>query len=124
MIRIKAVDSQSVRLRGVSIAVSDWADSIREYDSPDTLIYADPPYTQGTRLGGDYRNDFADDSQHILLAEALNSCKSKVVLSGYPSRLYFSLYGEWRVKSRKAGDFGVVNGAKGSRKTEVVWIRR
>lgn len=32
------------KLRGVTITQADWKDTIRRYDSPDTLFFVDPPY--------------------------------------------------------------------------------
>jgi site-specific DNA-adenine methylase len=38
---------------------------------------------------------------HIELAEVLNSFKGKVLISGYPSRLYNKLYKTWTCEKRK-----------------------
>ncbi len=38
-----------------------------------------------------YKND-ADDGFHVRLAETINACKGKIILSGYRSDLYSELF--------------------------------
>ena len=61
------------------------------------------------------------DDDHRRLGEVLHGCRSKVVLSGYPSKLYSELYASWR-----AVEFEMPNNAAGglkkARKTEVLWM--
>ncbi len=67
------------RLRGVALDSGDWAGVVARYDRPDTILYADPPYT-GT--DSDYGTAWtaADQSR---LVETLLALQSMVVLSGY-----------------------------------------
>lgn len=62
----------------------------------------------------------ADD--HAELLEVLCSCRSAVVLSGYPSALYDSTLRGWERVT-----FGVPNhsgqGKRKQRRTEVLWIK-
>jgi DNA adenine methylase len=111
------------RLRRVQIVCRPADQVIRTWDSPSTLIYADPPYVHETRHAGSrdvYGVEMADDD-HRQLAAVLHACRSKVVLSGYPSPLYRSLYPTWR-----AVTFDIANHAAGgrtkARKQEMLWL--
>jgi DNA adenine methylase len=61
------------------------------------------------------------DHDHRQLAILLNSCKARVVLSGYPSPLYDDLYKGWRCV-----EFDIANHAAGgktkSRERECLWM--
>lgn len=63
----------------------------------DTVIYADPPYLAETRRRARvYRCDYTEHD-HIRLLEFLSSLSCKVLLSGYPSRLYENYLADWSV---------------------------
>lgn len=88
------------RLARCSIECCDAADLVNRLATPDTLVYADPPYLSSTRNGrdsiaSDYRVDMGSAEDHERLAEALHATPATVLLSGYPSDLYESLYGDW-----------------------------
>ncbi len=91
------------RLRRVQIMNRPALAVIDLWDSKDTLIYCDPPYLPDTREQGSldvYSYEMSEADHRRLarrLARRLKSCKAKVALSGYPSDLYDSLYGKWRV---------------------------
>lgn len=111
------------RLRTVQILHRPALEVIQNWDSEDTLIYADPPYLPSTRHEGSqsiYGYEMSEED-HRALAEVLCACKSKIVLSGYPSSLYDELYGKWR-----SVQFDIANHAAGgrskSRKTETIWM--
>jgi DNA adenine methylase len=55
--------------------------------------------------------------QHVDLSEALKQLEGSVVVSGYPSLLYESLYAGWRRVERAA----LADGA--TKRTEVLWIK-
>jgi hypothetical protein len=61
------------------------------------------------------------DQHHSELAKLLAKCRSKVVLSGYPSDLYQKLYGKWR-----RVDFDIANhaasGKTKGRETGCPWM--
>lgn len=112
------------RLAGVVIENRQAADLIIQFDSPTTLIYADPPYVLSSRTlmrgsansSNGYRHEMLDDD-HRALAECLHKCRSMVVLSGYPSDLYdMELYSDWQRFERKAV------AEAGKSRTEVVWL--
>lgn len=115
----KALEAAIDRLRGVVIEHRPALDVIRQYDTPHTLFYVDPPYVFETRnqrnAGIVYRHEMTDD-QHRELAALLRTVQGKVILSGYPCPLYDELYGDWQRNTRSA----FADGAKD--RTEALWI--
>jgi DNA adenine methylase len=78
------------RLRSVMIENHPALNIMKQWDGPNTLIYADPPYLPETRSESalkQYKHEMTTD-QHLELLEFLLSAKSKIILSGYPSELY------------------------------------
>jgi DNA adenine methylase len=110
------------RLRRVEIVSRPAIEVIGKWDSSDTLIYCDPPYVKDTRhIGsGDIYGYELTDEEHRDVAVVLNQCKSRVILSGYPSALYDELYSEW-----PRDEFDIANHAAGAkrkrRQVECVW---
>ena len=80
------------RLKRILIRELDFAELIRQEDTPDTLFYVDPPYLVGEHRSsiGAYRHEF-DREDHIRLLASLADVEGKVMLSGYPSELYDSV---------------------------------
>ena len=111
------------RLSRVQIICQSAFEAIPRFDHKDGLIYCDPPYVHGVRSKGstDVYGVEMSDSDHRELSELLKSCKSRVVLSGYPSRLYEELYGGWRKI-----EFDIANHAAGGktkgREKECLWM--
>lgn len=103
------------RLRPVQILSRPAVDVIQRWDSEKTLIYCDPPYLPSTRQANSravYGQEMSEDL-HREVAECLNSCVGKVVLSGYPSDLYDELFADWwRI------DYDIANHAAGGKKKE------
>jgi DNA adenine methylase len=127
--RIDRFHACAERLRGVAIECCDAADLVSRLATPDTVVYADPPYLGTTRSGmtkrGDYRREMGDREDHERLAEVLHRTPATVILSGYPSPLYEDLYGDWpRLEvSVLAHSSNAVTSARGDR-TEVLWMNR
>ena len=124
---LSAVDANLPRIidrfRRVQILCRPALDVIKKWDGPDTLIYCDPPYVHGTRHRGS-RNVYAvemTDDDHRQLAEVLHGCRSKVVLSGYPSKLYTELYADWRIMTFEMPN-NAAGGRKKARKFETLWM--
>lgn len=94
------IDAAASRLRGstanlVQIEHMDALRLIERYDSPDVLMYLDPPYVRSTRRSGRlYRHEMDDGQQKRLLALVTKS-KAKIVLSGYSSELYDDALKSW-----------------------------
>lgn len=107
------------RLQGVAIENTDALKVIRRLDSPDTLIYADPPYVTATRgrsyAKHGYRHEMTD-ADHEELAQALHAVRGMVVISGYPSALYDRLYAGWQRHECDA------MADRGKEVTEVIWL--
>lgn len=83
------------RIRGVSLECRDALDVIRDYGSePSVCIYADPPYVGSTRATN-YGHEMTEDSQHEVFAQACHDAKARIVISGYGSDLYDSLFPDW-----------------------------
>ncbi len=93
---VEALPEIGSRLIRVQIENRPAIDVIRAYDSKDTLFYCDPPYLHDTRGDSKAYGFEMDDSEHIDLASALNSCIGKVAISGYRNALMDKLYKNWR----------------------------
>lgn len=76
------------RLQTVRLSCTDALDIIREYDSPNTIFYLDPPYPLHTRMSRVVYRVEADDAHHHALVEILLQIQGRAVLSGYPTPLY------------------------------------
>lgn len=109
------------RLQGVVIENRDALDIIRQHDGAGALHYADPPYLPLTRSlhtrrkSKGYNHDMTEQ-QHRALAALLTTVEGMVVLSGYASDLYESLYAGWTRVERKAKADGALD------RVEVLWL--
>ena len=124
---LSSIDEQlpliTQRLRSVQIMKSPAIEVIEKWDSENTLIYCDPPYVHETRASNSrdlYGVELTADD-HRLLAKTLNRCKSKVILSGYPSPLYNELYGSWRQEKMEIANHSA-SGASKAIKEETLWM--
>jgi DNA adenine methylase len=91
---------------------------IGRYATPETLIYADPPYVRRSDQGARkklYRHEMTDDDHRALLA-ALEAHPGPVMLSGYDNDLYRELIGHWRRVEVKA------QAEKGNTRYESLWL--
>lgn len=105
-----------VRLSGVTIRKQDALDIIREYDSPDTLFYLDPPYMHETRTkDGRYAFEY-DHGDHERLLSLVAGLQGKVVLSGYDNDLYASMLPGWRVEQK------ATESMRRSQRIECLWM--
>ena len=119
------------RMASVVISCQDGLTVIKQFDSPQTFFYCDPPYP-GTDQGS-YKGYTIDD--YRALCETLASCQGSFLLSNYDQALVD--HGDWekfefasacsasgkgrteagRDKSKAATDIGERN------RTEIVWRR-
>lgn len=111
------------RLKMAIIENRDALECIKYYDTPDTLLFVDPPYMHSTRdaatvSGGAYRHEMTD-AQHIELLHVLLQCKGKVMLTGYAHPIYDDMLSGWRRVTRQARASGAVGGVL---RTEVLWM--
>lgn len=104
------------RLRGVVVLSRDAREVMEAHDGADTLHYIDPPYVADTRdAGSDYAHEMTDD-QHQNLLRFVRALKGRVVISGYPHKLYDDGLHDWRRVERKA----LADGAR--ERVEVLWM--
>lgn len=96
------IDAAAKRLKGdtthlVQIERMDALRLIRRYNTPEALIYLDPPYMRSTRKSGRlYRFEMTDD-QHQEMLELITHTRAKVVVSGYVNDLYAKYLSEWNM---------------------------
>jgi DNA adenine methylase len=111
------ITAYTARLQGVILEHAEALTLCARYDSPETLWYVDPPYVAATcpAFHG-YRHTI----DHTALAEALHGLRGMVVLSGYQSSSYESLYADWQRVTRQA----YAGSGKGGRRTrtESLWL--
>lgn len=118
------------RIQGLSIECCDAATLITRLANERTLIYADPPYLSATRVsrfgnGGDYRFDMGTIEAHERLAEVLHVTEAKVIVSGYPSDTYTSLFADWHRIDRvvTARSSNMSRGPRGTNdRVECLWL--
>lgn len=73
------------RFKKVQVDNQDWYDCLRDYDSPDTVFYLDPPYLEADT--GIYKNKMTHDNHRHML-EVIFSLEGFVAVSGYTNPLY------------------------------------
>ena len=99
----ETIISVAERLKNAQIENADAIKLIRDYNAPDCLIYADPPYLGEVRNNKRiYRNEMMDAETHKRLLQALLEHRGMVILSGYDNDLYNSMLQGWD-KRQKVG---------------------
>jgi len=94
--RVDRLYKLAERLRGVTIECRDGLEVIRDYDSPKTAFYLDPPYIGVEGAGtGEYYGAGSVGFDHEALAELLREVKGKVILSYYPDPRVDEWYPDW-----------------------------
>jgi len=78
------------RWQRVQVDSLDFKKCIKDYDTPDTLFYLDPPYVLETRSKDKYKHDLVVED-HEELIDLILSSKGKFVISGYNNQLYKKL---------------------------------
>lgn len=129
---IAGLDLLHKRLQHVRIENRDATQCIKEWDSPNTVFYIDPPYPLATRYAQHVRYDHEMlDEQHEELINLLPSCKARIALSSYPNKIYDQLlkYGWKRIDKPVAcnlvGRVGSLKGANAistHRRIECVYL--
>jgi DNA adenine methylase len=111
----------AARLRNVVLENLTAVDLIRREGGPGALFYCDAPYLHEPRTArrayGPFEMTEADQAD---LLAVLRGCKGKVMLSGYPSRLYAEAPAGWTCHT-----LDVPNQASGAKvkglETECLW---
>lgn len=78
------------RLMRVQVENDRWERILERYDTPETFFYLDPPYVPSTRKSGKYEHELSE-ADHYLLVDTCLKLKGKVLLSGYPNKIYQKL---------------------------------
>ncbi|SIE26365.1 D12 class N6 adenine-specific DNA methyltransferase [Mycobacteroides abscessus subsp. abscessus] len=119
---VQRIETVAERIRDVSLECRPALEVIDKYGSDeDNLLYCDPPYLGSVRRHN-YKVEMTGTRAHRELGEALSGCRATVVLSGYHSDLYDSLYADWfRVELSAQTAQGSVQGVE---RTEVLWSNR
>ncbi|NGZ18009.1 DNA adenine methylase [Vibrio aestuarianus] len=81
----------------------------------ETLVYCDPPYLPETRTSKERYNFEYTRADHIKLLKTIRDLPAKVIISGYPSKLYDEMLSDWNKK-----EFQVMS--RGGVRTECVWF--
>lgn len=109
--------SQTVeRLKSAQIECGPAVDVIRRFQSPDVLIYANPPYLLSTRKQRMYTVEMAEIAQHEELLKALLAHPGPVMLSGYDNDLYNDMLPKWQ-KFQKPTQCEM-----GGKRIETLWL--
>lgn len=115
------------RVEGLMIHHGKAVRIVKKYDKPGVLIYLDPPYlvtdVDGTKVreSGDVYDHEMTLEEHRELLEVLVGLKhARVLLSGYPSKLYDSYLTGWRKTVFRIDNKASKKAAKDI-KDEVVW---
>lgn len=117
---VEGLPAVHARLQRVQLECLDWRRCIALYDTPDTLIYADPPYMQETRGRHRYQYELTA-ADHADLVTMLLGVQGKVVLSGYAHPIYTPLEAAGWQRIDWATNAGTVIG-RGAARVESVWL--
>jgi DNA adenine methylase len=93
----------------------DWGSVVA---TPDTLVYADPPYLLSVRSCQRdlYRHEFHTPDEHRTLLGLLDRIGAMVIISGYASSLYAAL-----LRAPKWRTVKFIAGSRGGPREEVLW---
>lgn len=114
-------DHFSKRLRHVYIECDDFEKIFQRYDSEETFFYCDPPYVIKTT----YRSPpypIMSDGDHRRLVKILLSVKGKVLLSGFPHKIYEPLNSWHKIRIKTYASVKKVKKARRTRYYEWLWL--
>lgn len=120
MTAIKGLSDLSERINEVYIFNKPAIEIMKSFNSPNTLLYCDPPYLHETRVSKTVYSSEMTTDDHIELAHALNAFEGKAMISGYASPLYNRLYKEWNVEKKKIANHSSQQKVK-EKKVEIIW---
>jgi len=84
---IDRLDDLHDRLSRVIVSCTDGINMVKKYNTPNVMIYADPPYEQSTRTGVRYKVDMTREEHQKFLAACIES-EAKILVSGYECETY------------------------------------
>lgn len=103
------------RLKQAQIENIDAIELIKRYNSPDALLYLDPPYPLKLRERNLYKHEMADAEHEALLRAVLKS-RSMIVLSSYDNELYNDTLKGWYTAEKQT------IAQAGARRTEKIYM--
>ena len=103
------------RLLNAQIENLPAAEIIRRYNTPDVLIYADPPYLRGTRKPNLYKCEMTD-AEHEELLTLLRDHPGKVIISGYENDMYNDYLSGWHKEQKRT------QAEAGTIRVETLWM--
>lgn len=121
------------RLKNVQVENQDWEQCFRDYDTPDTVFYLDPPYVDASE--GTYQFELSKDAHRKLINMALNA-QGFVAISGYANPMYDNQDWDERYEWDSFVSIQSLSCATGNKKEsmrgqekrgharEVLWIKR
>ncbi|MGN0179560.1 MAG: DNA adenine methylase [Monoglobaceae bacterium] len=117
----ETIDTAATRLRGdsthlVQIEHMDALRLIERYNSPDVLMYLDPPYVRAVRRSGALYAHEMDAAGQVELLEIITKSRAKIIISGYESDLYNTALAGWH----KDSTMSQITSAEMA--TEVIWM--
>lgn len=100
----ETIDAAASRLRGsttnlVQIEHMDALQLIARYNTPEALIYLDPPYVRSSRKSGALYRHEMNDEQQVQLLKLITASQAKIIISGYRNTLYDSYLRDWETDS-------------------------
>lgn len=101
---LRQFDPAVSRLRGTStnlvhIEHGDAIELIKRYNTPDALMYLDPPYLRKTRKSSALYAHEMKDEEHRRLLELVSGSNAKIIVSGYDNPLYDQYLEGWHKDS-------------------------
>ena len=117
----ETIDIAADRLRGsttnlVQIEHMDALRLIERYNTPDALIYLDPPYVRSARKSGALYKHEMNDQQQVRMLEIITQSKAKIILSGYRNELYEKWLSGWET------DATLSRTTSNAMAEEVIWM--
>lgn len=115
------IDAATARLRGsttnlVQIEHMDALRLITRYNTPDALIYLDPPYVRHSRKSGAlYKCEMSDEKQ-VQMLKIISASRSKIIISGYRNELYDQYLQGWETDSTMSQTTST------AKAEEVIWM--
>lgn len=107
------------RLSRVIVTNTDGIELIKKHNTPNVMIYNDPPYEWSTRTSARYDVDM-NREDHIRFLDVAINTKAKMLISGYDCELYNVL--DRNGYSRINFNVNMVSGKNEKKiKTEIIW---
>jgi DNA adenine methylase len=117
---VEGLPAVHARLMRVNLLNRDGVRVIEQFDRPDAVIYADPPYVDETRTCPEVYAHEMSRRDHLRLLDTVKQCKAKILLSGYESPMYAAALSDWTL--HKMARPNNASGAKSKREmVEHLW---